>query len=333
MADVDISVVIATRDRPEKLAAALECLMAQQLPDATYEIIVVDDGSVSPAGLPEHVGQPHCTTIRLQGSGRSAARNTGALAATGKLLVFIDDDITVKNDFLQNHFQPHHEWADLLAVGRILLPKETQSTPFGRFRQKLESAGVPQSRGLTLMRNFCAAGNMSISRERFRLLGGFDESIESSEDQDFALRHTARGGRIVFLPEAEAIHNDTALDIRSYCARCEWGMKHIYPFASRHPQWPDNAVRDRINGRMRLGREPLAETLRKAAKLFLATKAALAALFACALLLECTAPRSRVLDRCYRILLGVHLFRGYRRALARPLSTDRISLSDERWTA
>jgi glycosyltransferase involved in cell wall biosynthesis len=327
---VDLSVVIATHNRPDKLAATVACLMAQRVASFTYEIIVVDDGSVRPVSLLESEGETRCTLIRLEGMGRSAARNAGALVASGDILVFIDDDITVKSDFLPSHLVAQREWAGSIAVGSVLLPEHTQLTPFGRFRQRLESTGGPQSRGLTLMRNYCIASNMSVSKQRFELLGGFDGSIESGEDQDLALRHTGRGGRIVFLPEAEGIHNDTALDIRSYCARSEWGMEHIFPFCGRHPEWPDNVVRAQVNGEARLGREPFGRTFRKAAKVCLATRPALSSMFTVASLLERTAPRSAALDWCYRLLLGVHIFRGYRRGLKRSQSVGRVSLNNRR---
>jgi GT2 family glycosyltransferase len=333
MGNLDLSVVIATRNRPEELIAALESLREQRVQAARYEIVIVDDGSAEPVTLPESLGEPKCTVSRLTGLGRSAARNAGALLAKGGILVFIDDDITVKSDFLQAHLVSHQEWPDLLAVGAIQLPESVRLSPFGRFRQSLENDGVPRSRGLTLMRNFCAAGNMSISRERFQLIGGFDETIESGEDQDLAFRHTSRGGRIVFLPEAEAIHHDTALDIRSYCARSEWGMERILPFCSRYPEWPENVVRARVNGQTRIGLEPLGQTLRKVTKLALTTRPALASMFAIASLLERLAPESLALDKCYRLLLGAHIFRGYRRGLKQPLPIGQASLGDKRSTA
>ena len=69
---------------------------------------------------------------------------------------------------------------------------------------------------------------------------GFDAVLASSEDQDLALRHTATGGRIAFVPEARVVHCDSALDIRSYCRRAEWGAEHMIPFCRRYPDWPAN---------------------------------------------------------------------------------------------
>ena len=250
--------------------------------------------------------------LRLENVERSAARNAGANIASGELLIFIDDDISVEADFVEAHLKAHAEWPDALLVGAIRLPKDAAQTTFGRFRQDLEDTGIPMTRGITAMRNFCAAANMAISKKRFEELGGFDVTLASSEDQDLALRHTSRGGRIAFVPEARVVHRDSALDLRSYCKRAEWGAANLKPFVRRYPDFADNVVREQVNGRMRFGSEPLSQSARKLIKSFAALPPLTSALHGVASLVERVAPGSAILDRTYRALLGVHIFRGYR---------------------
>jgi len=326
MNHVKVSVIIPTRNRSERLAETLACLKRQELDDTDYEVIVVDDGSLPPVALPRDLaGEPKFKIVRLEGVERSAARNSGAAAATGDLLVFVDDDMTFGAQFLSHHVQAHTEWPDSLAVGSVQLPDEMLAKPFGAFRQRLEQNEVPRKRGLTPARNFCTAANMSVARKRFEELRGFDCSITSGEDQDLALRHTGRGGRIAFIPEACVIHHDSALDIDSYCQRTQWGALHMITFCKRYPGWPDNIERERINGDVRWGREPLSQSARKTIKLALSSRPVVALFFGLAHLLERIAPRSYALDRVYRLLLGAHILRGYRRGLKRfaAMSVDR----------
>ena len=330
MGDITLSVIIPTHNRPEKLAILLGCLSRQDLAATEYEIVVVDDNSVPPVVLPESTGGPRVTLMRLDERERSAARNTGAAMARGRLLVFLDDDMTVEGDFLSCHLRAQREWPNALVVGSIRLPDEPTLTPFGRFRQKLEDQGLPQAQGLASMPNLCTAANMSLARNAFLAIGGFDGAIISSEDQDFALRHTSRGGQIVFWPEAKAIHWDNSLDIRSYCERNEWGARHMTPFCARYPDWPDNIERHRVNGPLQFGREPLKQSLRKIIKSILALKAVREALFFTAGLLERSTPNSPALERVYRLLLGAHIFRGYRAGLTLyPSSEGRQSMEPE----
>lgn len=315
MSKVKASVIIPTHNRNDKLLETLSCLKAQRLDPDEYEIIVVDDGSTPPIVIQEADGQPTIRLQRTEGLERSAARNRGAGIAAGEVLIFIDDDITVDGDFVARHLQAQAEWPSALAVGAVNLPAQSLKKPFARFRQRLEQRNVPRARGLTTSRNFCTAANMSIARDSFQKLGGFDGSIASSEDQDLALRHTGRGGQIIFLPEAQGIHCDDSLDVRSYCRRAEWGSLYMFSFCDRHPDWPDNVERARVNGLVRWGREPFRQSARKLIKSGLSIKPVVELLFFAAFLLERVAPKGSVLDRVYRLLLGAHIFRGYRKGL------------------
>ncbi len=316
MSGLGASVVIATRDRPGALAETLAGVRNQDVGAGGCEIVVVDDGSAPPLAAPQGAAHgPSVRLVRTPGAGRSAARNAGARAAAGRLLVFLDDDMSVGPDFVAAHLGAQRDWPGVLAVGAIRLPEQALATPFGRFRQRLEDSGVPTDRGLVAARNACAAGNMSLPRDSFLALGGFDVGLASGEDQDLALRHTAQGGAIAFLPEARAVHRDQALDIRSYCRRVEWGSEGVVAFCRRHVDWPDNRERMRTNGPLRPGRDGAGLTLRKLAKSALATPPGRAALFGVAAALERVAPHTASLERAYRLLLGIHVFRGFRKGL------------------
>jgi len=310
---VRASIIVATHNRPEKLSETLINLTRQSVDTREFEIIVVDDGSEPPVQLSDEA-PANLRLLRLSNVERSAARNAGAQSATGELLIFVDDDITVQPDFVNKHVAAQREWPGALQVGAIRLPEDASSTSFGRFRQQLEDTGIPLARGLTSMPNFCAAANMAISKARFEELGGFDVTLSSSEDQDFALRHTSSGGRIAFVPEARVVHRDGALDIQSYCKRAEWGAANMLPFVERYPDFADNVVRKRVNGALQIGAEPLTDSARKLFKTLLATKPLSRLLVASARMLERAAPDSSLLDRVYRMILGVHIFRGFRRS-------------------
>jgi glycosyltransferase involved in cell wall biosynthesis len=316
MNDIKVSVIIPAHNRAKELGQTLECLKRQTVPADEYEIVVVDDGSCPPVALTP-CEAPSCSIVRVEGVERSAARNAGAEVAKGRVLVFVDDDISVDSDFLSFHLRAHDEWSDVIKVGSVRLPDSLLATPYGRFRQKLEQNGIPQNRGLTTMRNLCTAANMSVPADLFRSLNGFDVELRSAEDQDLALRHTSRGGMIAFIPEAIAIHNDNAIDIRTYCKRSEWGARQMVSFNQRYPDWPENIERERVNGPIKLGKEPLALSFSKSLKAVLGLPPMLTGMFSVAHLLERNAPDSFALFRVYQLLLGAHLFKGYRKERGR----------------
>jgi glycosyltransferase involved in cell wall biosynthesis len=310
-----ISVVIPSKNRAEALDETLEGLRDQTVGAYEYEVIVADDGSTPPIRLHPRWNGPKCTVVRLEGRERSAARNTGARTAQGQILVFLDDDISVRRDFLEGHLAAQKEWPGALVLGSIRLPSGLLRTPFGRFRQALEQTEVPGERGIVQARNLCAAANISMPRQSFLELGGFDETMVSAEDQDLAMRHSGRGGAIAFAPEIEVVHRDLCCDIRSYCQRTEWGYARMIPFCRRYPLWSDNVERDRVNGPLRWREEPVARTARKLVKSLIALHVVSDPLFAVVPILERRAPGSRLLHRMYSLLLGAHIFRGYRKGL------------------
>ena len=97
-----VSVVIATYDRPALLLRCIDALLAQTLPAADYEIIVVDDGS--PRATRERLlaefwtrrRRGRAATLRFLwlpvNRGPAAARNHGILASRGAVIAFTDDD-------------------------------------------------------------------------------------------------------------------------------------------------------------------------------------------------------------------------------------------------
>lgn len=103
------SVVIPTRDKAEQLRLTLRCLARNRAGDG-WDIVVVDDGCTDHTGavLAEAVGHGlPVRVVRGRGAGRSAARNTGAVAATGSILIFLDDDILVPESFVAAHVAAH----------------------------------------------------------------------------------------------------------------------------------------------------------------------------------------------------------------------------------
>jgi glycosyltransferase involved in cell wall biosynthesis len=320
-----LSVVIPTRNREESLRRTVRCLQEQTLEPEAYEVLVVDDGSDQPVSQTAVDVGPNTRVVRLAHVERSAARNRGGRDAKGQILLFVDDDMLASRNLLEAHAAAHVQWPRALVVGAIRLPDEALATPFGRFRQALEASSVPLARGPVAQPNFATAANMSISRERFLALGGFDTAFVSSEDQDLALRHSAAGGPIVYLPEAVATHDDSATDLRAYCRRSEWGAQKMAPFCRRYPDWPENRERRDVNGPICWDEDPPGRILRKVGKALLGLRLPLAVFFALIERLETRAPSSRILASLYRLALGIHLQRGFRSGW----SSERLQLATE----
>jgi hypothetical protein len=221
----------------------------------------------------------------------------------------------VQPDFLEHHLAAHNEWDNLMAIGKIILPPEKLVEPGIRFRQNIEIMGIPDKRTLVTQPNFGSAANMSIKKDHYLKLGGFDPAMAGIEDQDFSMRHSKNGGKIAYLPEAVAIHNDDWLDFLSFCQRQERGMEWTVAFSRRYPEWGDTKVREAVNGRLNLGREPLSISAKKVLKSVLGTSLGLKGLSAAINGAEKYVPRDGILKPLYNLTLGVHIQKGYRRGI------------------
>jgi glycosyltransferase involved in cell wall biosynthesis len=89
-----VSVVVATRDRPQLLAEALDAILAQRYA-GPIEVLAVFDQAEPDTGL---VREEPDRTVRVLRNARTpglaGARNTGIEAATGDYVAFCDDDDT-----------------------------------------------------------------------------------------------------------------------------------------------------------------------------------------------------------------------------------------------
>jgi glycosyltransferase involved in cell wall biosynthesis len=92
-----VSVVVPARDAAAHLTRCLDALSRSHY--ARFEIIVVDDASTDATA---DIARAHgCKVLKLDTrSGPAAARNRGARAARGNVLLFVDADVEVRGDTL-----------------------------------------------------------------------------------------------------------------------------------------------------------------------------------------------------------------------------------------
>lgn len=204
-----ISVVIPTRDRADSLRRCLR-EVASQIDPVLDQIVVVDDGSSdSTRGLKDEF--PELTWIRLEGEGTCAARNRGVAAATGDVILFIDDDILCSSGMVERHrdFHKRHPSFEDVLVGLVTWHQDARITSHMRW---LEDGGPLFAFNLIEdpddvdPRHFCTA-NSSVKAEFLRRVSGpFEERIRRFTDVELALRLEKQGLRLHYEPEAIAWH-------------------------------------------------------------------------------------------------------------------------------
>ncbi|HLZ06958.1 MAG TPA: glycosyltransferase [Chloroflexota bacterium] len=106
---IALSVIIPTYNKADYLDLTLASYEHQTFAD--YELVVVDDGSTddTKAVVERHARNLNIVYQYQANSGRSMARNTAIGRASGRVLVFSDDDRMVAPDFLAEHARSNED--------------------------------------------------------------------------------------------------------------------------------------------------------------------------------------------------------------------------------
>ena len=208
-----VSVVIATRDRPDDLSRCLKAL--QRLKWPPVEIIVVDASSTDESrALVERQGAsvylsvpPHLASIPYQ-------ENYGVTAASGDIVTLIDDDAVPEPEWIEQLVRAFEIGPEVGVVGgRAIDPTYWPwdgHSPIGRMlpdgRRTQGFNGNPRQ---IIEVDYVVGLNMAFRREVFKEVGGFDERFEGTAaffEPDFCLRVRRRGYKVLFNPHAVVYH-------------------------------------------------------------------------------------------------------------------------------
>jgi GT2 family glycosyltransferase len=222
-----VSVIVPTRDRAKLLAVCLRGL--RELTDyPSFDVVMVDNGTAEPAAvalLQEMESVPGFRVVRRPGPFiYSALCNDGAGASQGDVLVFLNNDIAMRD---RDWLRPLVQWAvrsDVGAVGaKLLFPNDTlqhagvvlgmgglaghpyRGAPgdhpgyLGRLRVPHEVAAV-------------TGACLAVQRSKFDAIGGFDVVNLPVElnDTDLCLRLAERGWATIWTPESVLYHHESA---------------------------------------------------------------------------------------------------------------------------
>jgi glycosyltransferase involved in cell wall biosynthesis len=203
----------------------LDSLAEQQAP-TSWEVLVVDNGSVD--GTRESVHERRAdfpVPLRVESEktpGVGAARNLAIASAQGRVVLFVDDDVTCRPGWLQAHAAA---FADprVVGTGGRILPELPAEAPEWLRRALPTEAGGPTARydfgpqaaeilaGGPILPAFTA--NMGVVRESARAVGGFrtdvgpGSRIHLGDDTEFFRRILDLSGRCLYVPNAVVDHH------------------------------------------------------------------------------------------------------------------------------
>jgi GT2 family glycosyltransferase len=216
---VRLSLVIATRGRPERLARTLDSLArCDPLP---AELIVVDgdpEGSAAPVLAGRSLGVP--ATHLTSPPGLTRQRNAAVDAASGDVVVFADDDVDFDPPLFARLAEAYADPGLAGATVRVITADEDARVGGARSRLRrllggregtMTRYGYPRrivDPEIARDVEFMAGCLMSARRELAARLR-FDEALGGyglAEDEDFGYR-LSRVGRVRYLPSTHVVHH------------------------------------------------------------------------------------------------------------------------------
>lgn len=199
-----VAVVVPVRNDARRLAMCLRRLVAQTVPAAQREIVVVDNGSSDDvAGVV--AAFPEVRLLREPRRGSYAARNRGLAGTTAPLLAFTDADCLPAPDWLARGVAVlHGDPAVDLVAGRIEVFPRVPGRPTAIELHEALTA-FPQRHFVERWR-FGATANLFVRRSVVDAVGPFDAALESGGDAEFGERAAAAGHRIVYRDDVLVHH-------------------------------------------------------------------------------------------------------------------------------
>ncbi len=246
------SVIVPAYNAASTIDACLSALSKQIVPDhVQFNVVLVNDASTDQtAPIAARYANVHVVNQPVN-QGRSAARNAGAQAADGEILLFTDADCEPTLTWVDEMLKPFSADSDVIGVKGAYYCK--QAEPVARFTQlELEDKYDEMAQHETI--SFIDTYAAGYRRAVFLKHGGFDQTLTYSllEDQDFSFRLAAAGCKMVFAPRARVYHRHVTEAGRYY--RRKWTIgKWKTVILRRHPERRGNDSRTPLTLKLQFG--------------------------------------------------------------------------------
>ncbi len=318
-----VSVVIPTYNRKDSLRETLTSLARQTWPADRCEVIVVDDGSTD--GTEEIAKEAFPFTlryIRQPNQGAAVARNRGATEARGKLLLFLDDDITIVPGFLDATVHAHQQYDQVVVVGTLRPVLHGNESIFTEIYSWETATRSRQHGAVFEFVSFtdCLTGMFSVKRDHFFTIGALQDLAGDGRvawgDVDFGYRAQQLGFQFICCNQAIGYHDDFAIrDLATHAHRWQRASQAAIRLFQTHPEIQSHIPMFHDKPPIAWRWDPPHLIVRKLARHVASSRPTLWGMEQIVSVLEQRYPSPILLRSLYRWIIGGYIFRGYREGL------------------
>jgi glycosyltransferase involved in cell wall biosynthesis len=232
--NVSVSVVVPSRNEGAYVGLTVDNLLAG-LP-ADGEVVVVDDGSTDGSVDVLH-GDSRVRVLQTASVGPARARNAGAEAARGSVLVFSDAHVEAPNGWLEPLLAPLRS-PEVGATGPVLADmfvREAKGHGLRFCDSGSSLAWLPLAGSDPYPVPALAGFFLAMRHEVFDALGGFDPGMLTygMEDPEICLHLWSRGYQCVLVPSVEVAHLYRR-PVPEYQLEWETGLHNILRLGTVH---------------------------------------------------------------------------------------------------
>lgn len=217
-----LSIIICTYNRDKYIYNVLQSIAQNDFPTEQYEIVLVNNNCTDntqsecarfKADYPQVVMREFVETNQ----GLSFARNRGIQEGKGDILVYVDDDALVNQEYLQTYADFFATHPDVDAAGGPIIPKYETAEPdwMSHFTKILITSYKYNGDQVKefAQNDFPGGGNAAYRASVFEKVGLFNvdlgrkgDSLVGAEEKDIFDKMTTFGMRFFYLPTAILYH-------------------------------------------------------------------------------------------------------------------------------
>ncbi|MBW1997079.1 MAG: glycosyltransferase [Deltaproteobacteria bacterium] len=198
-----VSILICSKDRRRELENLVDTLKAMDT-QHPFEIVVVEEtDKPMPLKGARYVSHP------VANKGIPYARNLALSHGRGEIIVFLDDDCIIHDQWLDKLLAPFEDGSVVGVQGGVTVPPHTNATgwveaivgvPGGNIRRVLEAKGKNiETREISTL-------NCAYRRRAVDKVGGFDSRLKITGEDYVLAKKICRLGRCLFVPDAMVSH-------------------------------------------------------------------------------------------------------------------------------
>ncbi len=228
--DLSVTVVIATRDRPESLIDCVSSILESSTGRDDLEVVVVDSAPSDDAALSalsqRFVSDQRVTYVRTERPGLAHAHNVALDLVDTDIVMFTDDDVLADRRWIRATLEAFTRHPRAACVTGLILPAELDTETqcmieassgfdkgldelvFDLAQHRPDDALFPFTAGA-----FGSGANMSFRTDALRSLGGFDDALGAGsrgvggDDLTAFIDVIMSGHQLVYEPGAAVFHH------------------------------------------------------------------------------------------------------------------------------